>query len=335
MKPDLFSTHLVPSHDQLSAWRAWFDPVFDVAPHPTDEAGFRAESTIWTLNGFGISRVSAPGLQAVRTKPLIKRNPVDHWVITIGQRAATNISTRGASVQAPARTPFILSLGDELVSERGEDERLQVYLTRDDFGEIAPLLDAARGMILSTSLGKLLGEYLELVERSLPDVEPEEVPKLTGAVRAMVAACVTPSPDRLAEAADLMNLSRMERIRRAVGVHLRSPDLGTTMLCAEVGVSRSLLYRVLDSAGGVARYIQRRRLAEAYVLLSGAANTKSVASIAEELCFADASSFSRAFRQEFGVRPSDVRASSRVTSAPSRNRFDPQTRTLISCLSAF
>ena len=38
-----------------------------------------------------------------------------------------------------------------------------------------------------------------------------------------------------------------------------------------------------------------------------AALPQTIAAIAQMLCFADASSFSRAFRRAFGYRPSDVR----------------------------
>jgi AraC-like DNA-binding protein len=57
----------------------------------------------------------------------------------------------------------------------------------------------------------------------------------------------------------------------------------------------------------VARYIQRERLLEARAVLSNPATTQSISAIAEDLCFADASSFSRAFKGEFGCTPSSAR----------------------------
>ena len=77
-------------------------------------------------------------------------------------------------------------------------------------------------------------------------------------------------------------------------------------------MSRSKLYRLMDAEGGVARFIQRQRLFEAYALLSDQSVNRSITALAEELCFADTASFSRAFRREFGTRPSDVRATSRT-----------------------
>jgi AraC-like DNA-binding protein len=41
-----------------------------------------------------------------------------------------------------------------------------------------------------------------------------------------------------------------------------------------------------------------------------------IGAVAESLCFADASNFSRAFRREFGMSPSDVRAVALAGLAP-------------------
>jgi transcriptional regulator GlxA family with amidase domain len=57
----------------------------------------------------------------------------------------------------------------------------------------------------------------------------------------------------------------------------------------------------------VARYVQRRRLRRAHDLLADPNCIRKIGSIATDYCFADASTFSRAFRNEFGYAPSDVR----------------------------
>lgn len=56
-----------------------------------------------------------------------------------------------------------------------------------------------------------------------------------------------------------------------------------------------------------------------------------IGAIAESLCFADASSFSRAFRREFGMSPSDVRAATLSGLRPAdqaRRSPDSQARSL-------
>ena len=132
----------------------------------------------------------------------------------------------------------------------------------------------------------------------------------------MVGACLAPSADRLAEASSHIDLTLMERVRQAVRRNLRSPSLSPEKLCREAATSRSQLYRLLEGEGGVAHYIQRRRLSESFSLLCDASNNLPIGKVAEMLCFADGSSFSRAFRREFGMSPSDVRAGAVGGSSP-------------------
>ena len=316
MTPETFTTEGLPRQQQYDAWRGWFGSVFETEPLGSPDDGFPAKSELWNLDGFVLSRVTAPPLKVTRTKSLIRREPVDHWAITIGRHAVTRVDADGTVREAPPGALFVVSLGHEMTSERQQDERLQLYVPRDRCRDLAPALDAARGMVLDTPPGRLIADYLRLVERTLPDLAPDEATRLGQALAAMIGACVAPTPDQVALAAKQLDCGRLERVRRTVRRYLRSPALGPDFLCRAVGTSRSQLYRLMEAEGGVARYIQRQRLQEGHAVLCDPFNTKSIAIIAEELCFSDASGFSRAFRQEFGVSPSDLRTKARTGVSP-------------------
>jgi AraC-like DNA-binding protein len=308
MTPDTFTTGVLRPQDQLDAWREWYQPVFDVvAKHPMSD-GFPAEIRLWKLGGLAMSRTLAPPVDVVRTKVHLRRDAVDHWVISYCARGAHSATTAGALLEVPARVPFLWSLGQEFLHERTHVDRVQFFLARDAFRDIAPQLDAALGSTLDTPLGHLLGDYMIALESRLSAVTEADVPRLTGAVGAMVAAAVAPSGARIAVAERQIDLGRRERVRQAVRRHLRTPTFGPKILCRLVGMSRSSLYRLFEDTGGVARYIQNQRLLEARTILSDPATTQSISSIAEDLCFADASSFSRTFKRAFGQSPSDVRS---------------------------
>jgi AraC-like DNA-binding protein len=178
----------------------------------------------------------------------------------------------------------------------------------DAFRDIAPVLDAALGSTLDTPLGHLLGDYMIALERRLPTVTEADLPRLANAVGAMVGAAVAPSAERVAVARPQIDVGRKERVRQAVRRHLRTPTLGPRTLGRLVGMSRSNLYRLFEDVGGVGRYIQRERLLEAHAVVTDPAITKSIAAIADDLCFPDASTFSRTFRREFGHSPGEVRS---------------------------
>ena len=313
MQAETFSTVNVPMPEQFDAWLGWFGRIFDVLPHDPPHSGFRAQNLNWQIGSCMLSRVWAPAIRVVRDITHVRRNPLDHWVITSGRHATSLISTGDKTLSVPPGTPFVLSLSDELTSERLEDCRLQLYMSRDNFSDLAPALDRARGTVVAPPLGALLRDYLRLLERILPSVGSNELERLSDAIGAMVAACLAPEQNRAESVGPQIELIWLERIRRAVRSNLRSPRLGPRLICQQLSISRSKLYRLMDVEGGVARYIRSQRLLEAYALLSDPRTERSITALADELCFSDTSSFSRAFRREFGATPSDVRAASRTT----------------------
>jgi AraC-like DNA-binding protein len=303
-----FATYPLSRSQQLAAWRDWYGSVFDIDSRQDPETGFAAETMAWKLDEFAISHISTPPVSLDRTRALIRRNPVDHWAIVLGTRSWTELRCRNATLTVPARVPFVVSLAEERNFTRMQDERIVLLLARESFQGIVPVLDAACGSLLDTPLGGLLGDYMIALWRRLPDMTEADFSGLAKTTGAMVAAAVAPSAERVAVARRQIDLARKERVRQAVSKHLRTPTLGPRTLSRVVGMSRSNLYRLFEDTGGISRYIQRQRLLEARAVLTDPAATRSISAIAEDLCFADASSFSRTFRREFGHSPSEARS---------------------------
>lgn len=301
----------------MEAWQAWYDSIFDVTPRPASNDDFIATNSTWTVPGLTLSQVASPANTVNRTKSVIRRNSVDHWAITLSKQSVSDVATRGISFEVAPNTPFILSFGDEIsIRRRQEDDRLQLILARDNFQGIAPVVDAARGMALTSPTARMLADYIRLLEHYVPTLDDDAASRLANAAQAMLLACLTPTADNRSAASDQIRLTLMERVRRAVRRNLRSPSLGPAKLCREAGTSRSQLYRLLEGEGGVAHYILRRRLSESFSMLSDVQNELPIGQLAEMLCFSDASSFTRAFRREFGVSPSDVRAATHAGLRP-------------------
>src|SRR6516164_6788802 len=107
MKPDLFATHSLPPPDQFEAWREWYSRIFEVTPKDPVGDGFSGEIRLWNLGGSAISRTIAPASQISRTKGHIRREPVDHWIISYCTRGAHLAQTAGTEVKAAARTPYL------------------------------------------------------------------------------------------------------------------------------------------------------------------------------------------------------------------------------------
>jgi AraC-like DNA-binding protein len=88
--------------------------------------------------------------------------------------------------------------------------------------------------------------------------------------------------------------------------HLDDPELSVNRLCAHLGMSRSVLYRLFEHDGGVAGYIRDRRLDRCFDdLLDTPPDRGRVRRVAQNWSFFDPANFNRAFRARFGVAPSD------------------------------
>ena len=79
---------------------------------------------------------SAPAIWTARTRALIRRNPIDHWVITVGKRGTVELTTGNTCVSPGVGVPYVISLADEMETTKSDYSRLQFYLGRDGFHEI-------------------------------------------------------------------------------------------------------------------------------------------------------------------------------------------------------
>jgi len=106
------SLHIFDAFDarnQNEARAEWFQPVFDVFAQEAPSAGFAGEYWAWNLGAICLTRVSAPATRTVRTSANIRRNSIDHWVISYGPNGSTAILTANSRMDARAGVPFSAS----------------------------------------------------------------------------------------------------------------------------------------------------------------------------------------------------------------------------------
>jgi AraC-like DNA-binding protein len=306
--PSTFSTEGLSPADQFRMWNDRCSSVVGLKGMQDVLAGFHATNTLWTIGHMALSHVVVPASGTFRTRSQMRRDDFDHWLIgfllkgTMRQRAGDTIFT----IQ-PGQM-FHFSLAEAFDGDRTDCDWLTLFVPRDTFRDLAPTLDMTRNQPIDTPLSGLFCDYLLSLERRLPTMTEADLGAVQDATHAMIAACLGhASPPTGAPVAHLDDM-RLGRIRQIIDANLKSPTLGPKKLCRLAGISRSHLYRLFEQSGGVARYIQAQRLVEIHAALSDPENRQSIASIAEEFGFTDASTFGRAFRAEFGCRPSDVRA---------------------------
>ncbi|WP_431282297.1 helix-turn-helix domain-containing protein [Humitalea sp. 24SJ18S-53] len=297
-----------PAAEQFAAWRDRCGSVVQITATAPVAQGFFASNTLWSLGDMALSQVSVPASGFARPKALTRRDSLDHW--TLGFLRRGEMRTRvGDTVHTTVPGDLCHTcLGEAFDGERTDCDWLVLFIPRDGLRDWAPGLDATRNAPNRTPLAGLLRDYLGLLERRMPMMTQADVPALLDSTRAMIGACIGNARPQNEVTLAQLDRMRIERIRRIVQDNLRAPGFSPSRLCRIAGISRSHLYRLFEAEGGVARYIQSRRLLAAHAALADLAAQPTIAAIAEEFGFTDASSFSRAFRAEFGYRPSDARA---------------------------
>lgn len=309
-------------------WRDATAPLFEARIEGSDgPEGFDGHLEGYNLGRMIIGFGRSVGQRFRRDRRLIARSPLDHFVV--------QLYTSGGSCGTAGRHDLDLQVGDISIRDLS-----QPYATTDpDFANItlviprttlAPLVrdpDGLHGLTLShrLPLGRLLGNHLHALVQAAPRMTAEEALAIDRSTASLIAACVGAAAP-LEQANETLQLAVLDRIRRYVDANLASPALTADAVCRHFGVSRSTLYRLFKPMEGFAAHVRRRRLDRAFIdLTAPQQDQQRIADICDRYGFASDAAFSRAFRQAFGVGPSDVRrlapeslfqASSATGSAP-------------------
>jgi AraC-like DNA-binding protein len=306
-----FTTQTAPRASQFQEWRSFIHPALEAVPVDAEDGGFVADMAVWDIGSLALFQMTLPSAIHRRTPRHIRKEPIDHWCLTLPKTGFFLTEEALIGRKAPGRL-HLRSLGRPFETRVLDCETIGAIIPRDLLGDQHSDLDYAPEVIPGIGRGGLLIDYLLTVEQRLPSLGPDDLPQLAAATRAMVAACLTPTKDRLEEARSPIAATLFERVRQAMRSNLARPAFGVAELCRSVGISRSHLYRLFEHHGGVARYLQRQRLLAAHAQLSTPGETRSARDIADGVGFSDASSFSRAFRSEFGYSPGDARAAAQA-----------------------
>lgn len=323
LRPLIFTTAGLRAQDQFAAYAARCAGVVEVEPVGDPRAGFAIENRLWKLGGAALSCVETGPVRYARTPDLVRRDPMDHWTIAVMRQGGSLHEAGGRAGILPAGRIQLGTMAAPFAGRRESTAWQMLFLDRDSFPELADRFDGAVGTMPGGALAGVLGDFLLGLEGHLDRATEAERPALAASIRAMVAACLAPNADRLDQAAGPLDQVLLDRARAVIRHNLGASLLGPRMLCRELGLSRSRLYRLFEPMGGVACFIQRQRLLAARAALADPGNAEPIGRLAERLGFADPSVFSRAYRAEFDQTPRETRLAGRAGLAPTRAPLTP------------
>lgn len=157
--------------------------------------------------------------------------------------------------------------------------------------------------------GAIASAYIRQLAQGIERLEPQAGERLAGIGIDLVSACLS-RRRALSAPAKAGRAMLVERVRALVEQHLANPDLDTARLAQAVHVSERYLQQAFrDEGNTVSALIRTRRLERARGQLGNPALARlNVQVIAQRCGFTDAAHFCRAFRDAFGMAPSEYRA---------------------------
>jgi len=293
-----FCTTGLQAKDQFDAWRSLHKDTIELLPSDEPSAGFAAEFSSWRLGELVLTHVvyaGAPDRQW-RHRP---KSFLDHWCVVLARTMAAD--------GAPREDLSFRSLALPYEGRAQDTEVITLYLPRDQNPTNEQRFDGVHGVDVSPDFAPLLIGYLDSLVRQLPLVNAEHAASLEMPTRALIAACIIPQSVYQEAAQAPLGAVLIDRARAVVRQNMASPDFGPERLARLLAMSRSKLYRLFENSGGVAHFINSERLREAHQRLSSHRETLSIHAIGNEVGFVDHSTFSRAFRREFGYSPTVAR----------------------------
>ncbi len=307
----LFDVGNIKARDRFGIWKESIAVIFDVdAPRSALKDGFEARVHATMLGPMMLARCQTRAQNFIRGAGRISQDGLDHYMIQFYETGAQRVVAGSLEIDHPATTMLVYDLAREMQATTDAFSNLSLIIPRELLSErlIAPDDQHMRHFTRQQPTVAILWDFLRGAMGHAGRMSLTEAENLGAAALTLVAACLNAGHDQSLPLERLHNLDRMTTVRRLIQAHLADPDLTPEWLAVEVGMSRTVLYRLFEPMGGITGYIREARMRRALQqLLSPQHQHRSLLEIALMHGYGSDTAFGRAFKKRFGVTPSEVR----------------------------
>jgi AraC-like DNA-binding protein len=288
--------------DREAAWRAANGAHFEMRDLP---GVVMAKGRAWDMGLMVLTESIHPRQTFVRDAATARRDGVDHLLVSLDVTNGFQLETDRGQEVVPAGRVTVFDVARPQTKLAFEGRTVCLALSRDLVEEVLPGVEM-HGLTLGP-LGQLMAEHLKSMTEHAPRLDLAAAGLLTLSTAHLLAACVRPSADKIEQARPVLVQALLQRARRYVRANCCDPDLSPEKVAAQIGASRTSLYRAFQPKGGISEYIRLSRLDAARSALADPKDARRVSEIAYAHGFLSEAQFSRAMRAAFGVTPSELR----------------------------
>ncbi|MET0269946.1 MAG: acetamidase/formamidase family protein [Sphingomonas sp.] len=324
-----FTTNAYPKEKRRDAWRFALQRQSLTLAEMTDEGLYGELVAFRSELGIDFIRLTATA-QAIEID--FRDQPDIFWLALLldGQAQASHGTTMlalhdGDMIYGQGRIAARVELAD--------DHRLLVLrVPAKVIGHRlrAPLPDTLGSLAAEGGAGRLLAGMLRSVADTLADATADRLrPVELGLPEFLLASLLDNAPPRALGGAAGMRAALLERIFQTIEMRLADPDLSLQQVATEHGISPRYLQKLFESVDeSFSHFVKLRRLERCRLDLRSPLHAqKSISDILFQWGFNDSASFSRAFREQYGISPREFRKGADVNEPrPQPQRGSPPGR---------
>jgi AraC-like DNA-binding protein len=313
-EPERWSVSGVGVSQRLECWSeilATTHVAFEVTPTSRTSTAFGGAVTRRAIDDLMLVDCTASPFRGRRTPALVGADGVSPRENILGFQFVW----KGVERVREGGRELMLNPGDIVLWDGLEPTDVEIVkpfykrtlmFPRDRVLSVCPRLGELNAMppLGESASARLLVRYMNAIALELPGLEAPAAAAAANAALELLRAAVEPGlpTGRAAERTALRT-----EIRRYVRAHLQEPGLGPVSIARAFSISVRALHALFEDAdASVAVVVRNERLARCLEDLRQR-NGGSVTDIAFRWGFCDAAHFSRVFKREFGLTPSEVR----------------------------
>ena len=302
----------VPERERFDVWRESISCVFEVeADRQVRNDNFHAEIDANMFGSIMLARTRTLQQRWERSPRLMARDGMDHYMIQLYEKGDMLWETKTGTRSFPTDGLVIFDLAQPAVSRTNNFANISLLIPRSMLEDQLTSADDQHLRVLTGEepMVQLLRDHMSSLKALSSRMTARQGAEIAPATVGLAAACLNAaaSPDRPNQASGVA-FAKLTRARRHIEARLDDPDLSVDLICRNLGMSRTKLYELFDSFGGIGTYIRDRRLRQALVALADQTRAHhSTYDIALAAGYSSDAAFVRAFRRRYGVTPNDVR----------------------------
>lgn len=302
-----FDSDVFPLPERFEQWQRAV-AAYDVSvPAGADPARFRATATAWLLGDIVVTNGSLTPIRFVRTPEKATADGEDRYSLLLLTSGSWNGEVDGVTLTVGPGEVVAFDLTRPIDTAGTDNDHITLGISRAAIAATGVAVPDLHGRVLDGPAGRLVADHLLELVRTLPLATMADAPTIAKETAILYAHCFAALPPESKLARLDRGVTIRHRVKRYIDEHLASPSLAPDLICSDVAVSRATLYRAFEPIGGVAAYIQTRRLEAAHTHLAQPDRQGKVASVGYALGFSSDAHFNKAFRRRFGFTPGTTR----------------------------